>query len=337
MNPKRMKIWLVILQLAALVPPVCATEQNYSLILAEYGKDASGEQTQTLVRYHFQQGVMVKKESVLTTKTSDLRYDLGGNWIYDDKYVVTRWDDVVDLTTGKRLHQIPATLAASSKNSNRDVDQEPRGVSPNGQLTVNGNFGEIWLNRPNGSRTLLGSDFFREGTVYCNSLLKPSFLWFDDRHILTQRGNGHLVIVDLQGKSEPLVNIPNVEAPACGPDLERDDEGHIYYREREKAWLINVVERTFEPYVWESKGNGFDLEYQRDPAYGNAIRYEGVEIGRWWCGSAVTGPRRIALEYGAVGSNLGYPEGVKVWSEESGQWSTIKPEWLTAIIGWVRD
>jgi hypothetical protein len=81
------------------------------------------------------------------------------------------------------------------------------------------------------------------------------------------------------------------------------------------------------------------MEYQRSDEYGRVIRYQGTEIGRRWCGPGETrtAPGRIAVAHGAVGSNLGYPEGVKVWSAETGAWISIKPEWLTAIIGWVEE
>ena len=157
----------------------------------------------------------------------------------------------------------------------------------------------------------------------CNSLATPTFIWVDDKHLLTQRGNGHLVIVDVNGKAQPLVTIPNVEAPVCGPDLLRDGENQIYYQEIQRAWRIDIAKRTFEPYLWEASGNDFDMEYQLNTSYGHVIRYRGGEIGRWWCESANTAPGYISVEFGPVGSNLGYPEGVKVWSAEDGMWTTI--------------
>lgn len=79
------------------------------------------------------------------------------------------------------------------------------------------------------------------------------------------------------------------------------------------------------------------MEYQRNPSYGHVIRYRGTEIGRCWCDAAATAPGQISVEFGPVGSNLGYPEGVKVWSVDSGLWTTIKPDWLTAIVGRVGE
>ena len=168
-------------------------------------------------------------------------------------------------------------------------------------------------------------------------MAEPTFLWVDERHLLTQRGNGRLFIVDIKRRVDPLVTLPVGDVPACGPELRRDDGGNIYYQEAQKAWRIDVASRTFEPYLWEARGNGFDVEYQRNASYGHAIHYQGKEIGRWWCDTGLTAPGRIAVEFGDVGSNLGYPVGVKVWSVESGLWITIKPEWLAAVVGWISE
>src|SRR6267142_2542235 len=173
----------VLLYLALVMLPCRAAEHKYSLILAEYGKDPAGKQTQTLVRYHFNAGQMVAKESLLTTRTFDLRYDLGPNQIYRDRFVITRWGDVIDLTTGRMLWKSDGDLVTIDRDSNsviirvnRDTDRgiysfdlnsfrylkvqqpglwEKRGVlSPNGQLSAAGatdqfelRDGERWLDQ----------------------------------------------------------------------------------------------------------------------------------------------------------------------------------------------
>lgn len=356
----------ILLCVVALVSTTWCAEGKYSLILAEYGKDSDGDQTQSLVRYRFKGGSVVAKENILTRKTSDLRLDLGRNQIYQNRYVITDWGDVVDLATGQMLFKSDGELVAVDRNSDSvivRVERDDRkgiyafgltshlyrrvkrpghwstrgAASPNGQLLASGNGAEIWLRRPSGEMISLGKNFSRGGTFECSAFATPTFIWLDDEHLLTQRGNGHLVVVDVKGNVEPLVTIPAVEAPACGPQFRRDEDEHIYYEAKQKAWRIDVATRTFEPYLWEAKGNGFDIEYQHNATYGHRILYQGVEIGRWWCGSARTAPQHIAVPFGPVGSNLAYPEGVKVWSAESGVWTTITPDWLTAIIGWTEE
>ena len=110
-------ICLVFLHLVVLVSSVCAAEPKFGLILAEYGKGSDGDQTQTLVRYRFKSGILLAKENLLTAKTLDLRYDLGQNQIYKDRYVITVWGDVIDLTTKKTLFKSKGSLVAVDQNS----------------------------------------------------------------------------------------------------------------------------------------------------------------------------------------------------------------------------
>jgi hypothetical protein len=356
------------MQFAALACAFGATEHKASLVLVEFGKDPHGvAQTQSLVRYHFRNGALVSKENLLTT--SEIRFDLGRNQIIDNRYVVTTWGDVVDLTTGKATLKSEGELAGIDKKSNAAVirvdrtgDQgtfsfnfdtkeyerlqmlgswaAPGTRSPNGQLVAAGNFTGISLYRPNGKSIFLGNEFIREGTTMCNAFASPTFLWLDDTHLLTQRGNGNIVIVDDKGQVEPLVTIPNVQPLPCGPEIRRDDGGQIVYGEGNGDWLIDVDRRRFEKLIWESLGNDFDMEHQRNDSLGQSIRYKSTEIGRWPCDifQASTAPGLIAVEYGRVGSHLGgVSEGVRVWSADSGEWTTIGPAWVAAVVGWVDE
>jgi len=368
MKSDRKILGLLLLALATCTSGAWAGEHNYSLILAEYGKDSAGEQT--LVRYHFRDGVMVGKEDVLTTRTFALRYDIGPNQIFDNRYVITVSGDVVDLASGQMLFKSKGTMVDLDKDSRSVIvrisraDAEgaytfdlatmkyqrmknpgfwdvPGILSPNRQLSAGGDGTEIWVHDLSGKKSLLGNVFLRSGIFECSSLLKPTFVWADNEHLLTLEGNSRIVLVDLQGKVEPVATLREADTgpgPAgCGPELRRDSKGQFYYEQGFKTWRIDVANRTFVPYLWEAVDNEFEVEHQQSQLYGHIIRHQGKEIGRWWCASPVTAPGYIAITFGAVGSNLGHPEGVKVWSAETNEWTTIKPDWLTTIIGWVAE
>jgi hypothetical protein len=374
MKSKRRISDFVLLLFIAFAANLFAAGHKYSLILVEFGENGplGGGQTQTLVRYHFSDGVVVSSETILTTRTLELRYDLGDNQIYDGRYVITSWGDVVDLTTGKILLKSKGELIGIDKESNAviirveradDIGvysfdlashqyrlmQQPglwamRGaMSPDGRLVANAEDARIWLYRPDGKKSLLGNDFWREGTVYCNSFLSPTFLWIDDRHLLTQSGNGHLEIVDVEGGKEPLFTIPksdSIPPPACGPELMRDNGGQIYYVAGDMDWRINLAKRSFEPYLWESAGNGFEMEYQSNDTAGRLIRYNGAEIGRWQRDifRIVAAPGHIAISTGPPGALMGRgSDDVKVWSVDNGKWTTIGPVRAASIVGWLEE
>ena len=211
-------------------------------------------------------------------------------------------------------------------------------ASPSGKLSASGEGGdEIWLHRPSGEKTLLGKGFSRWGTLMCSESAKPTFIWLDDTRLLTQRGNGHLFVLDINGRAEPLVTTENFSPSACGPELQVDRGGRIYYEKTNGDLPVDVAKRSVSPYVWEAAGNGFELQHERNRAHGLAIRYHETQIGEWWCDDAVTAPGHIAVAFGPVGSNLGNPKGVKVWSSVGGGWITIEPKWIAAIVGWTAN
>ncbi|MBI3652961.1 MAG: hypothetical protein HY231_18195 [Acidobacteria bacterium] len=59
---------------------------------------------QHLVRFRFKNGELLSKDTILTSETDRIRYDLGNNHIYQNRYVITNWGDVIDVQTKELLH-----------------------------------------------------------------------------------------------------------------------------------------------------------------------------------------------------------------------------------------
>lgn len=60
------------------------------LLLAEYGENHSKAQTQTLVVYSIVSGD-VSRQLISTSKTDEVRFDLGENLIHRGRYVALAW------------------------------------------------------------------------------------------------------------------------------------------------------------------------------------------------------------------------------------------------------
>jgi hypothetical protein len=366
--PIRIMFFLILLSISDSAPYISAADNTYSLILNEYGEDSDGEQTQTLVRYRFKAGVMASREPIITALNKDFHFRFGSQ-VYRNRYVISSFGDVFDLVSKQILLKSRGDLIYLKGDSivirvNRTNESgyfafnlstheysriEKNGfwkdpsffctseVSPNGQTRASGCNDGLWLQFRDGRRKQLESKFSSEGTVECSDLYKPPFIWADDDHILTQLTNGHLVRVDLAGNVEPLLTTPVFDPPVCGPEFRRDGDNRIYYEATNEAWLIDTTKRTSEPYLWKAQGDGFEIEFQRNAAYGRIIRYLHREIGRLWCDSASTTTGHIALQFCPVGSNLVCRDGVKVWSSENSQWTTIKVAFLAGIVGWISE
>src|SRR5687768_6467984 len=83
---------------------VAQTSEKKSLIVSNCDVAETNCVTQHLVRYDFVNGEFSGKEKILTTKTQGVRFDLGGNRIYRNRFIITDWGDVFDISTGKILH-----------------------------------------------------------------------------------------------------------------------------------------------------------------------------------------------------------------------------------------
>ncbi|HSS78858.1 MAG TPA: hypothetical protein VLV54_19215, partial [Thermoanaerobaculia bacterium] len=92
--------FLCILPLAGLGAP---RDREVVLLAAECQNENGGCARQDLVAYTFRNGKQVAKDTVLTSDV--LSFNLGENQIYQDRYVITHWADVIDLPNKKLLHK----------------------------------------------------------------------------------------------------------------------------------------------------------------------------------------------------------------------------------------
>ena len=118
----------------------------------------------------------------------------------------------------------------------------------------------------------------------------------------------------------------------------------FFYDKRESAFSVSkyIKYLLFPPVKdgWYDLGHGFKAEIRYTDSDKNPINrkisYQGKVIGEFWFSNEVkTTDGAIAIEYGPLGSNLGYPEGLAVWTEESQTWTKIEFNFLQAFIGWV--
>src|ERR1700746_3396609 len=88
----------------------CMPQKKVSLLVAEYDDHAAVNHLQYLVNYIFVDGAMVSKETVLSVPTvkdgvkgNYVRFDIGKNKIYRNRYVVTGIGNVIDIQAKKLL------------------------------------------------------------------------------------------------------------------------------------------------------------------------------------------------------------------------------------------
>jgi hypothetical protein len=103
MNYRRVVQGFLFLMIAPMI--VVGQNQRAALLAVECEAVAGLCSKESLVRFRFENGVLVGKDLILTTDTSRVRYDLGENHIYRNRYVITNWGDIVDIQNKKLLHK----------------------------------------------------------------------------------------------------------------------------------------------------------------------------------------------------------------------------------------
>lgn len=321
--------------------------------------------TRGLVRLSLGADGRLVKETVLAR---DQRFfgHFGGHAILPgDRFLATAYGGVIDLADGKVIHDEQdgkllgfdgGCVVLRMDNANRDpgtsafdtatrslrkLDRPgrwdlPGAISPDGAKGVHQGFdGILRLYRVDGTTKDLARTFRIDHSPLSSSLSQEvPCLWLDDRRILTQEANGRLVVVDVDGKVERLLAIPGAPEVVTPPRLKRDPRGRIIYTCGGDDHVIGVGARSAVPLEWYALGHDFEASVKADGLHRHEVRHAGRSIGAWKFSphEAETAPGLIAFPFVVIGDNLGYPEGVAVWSLGTG-WQSVKL-WPNDLVGW---
>lgn len=183
-------------------------------------------------------------------------------------------------------------------------------------------------------KTIKGS-FSASCSMRCSDGMEAiPFAWIDDESIITQRSNGDIVSVDVQGKVRQIVRIEFDEAPDSLPTFDRDEYGNISYYYDGIPYWIDVKNKT---YIKGKSILGNDFESIDGDVFWAEYFYKGKSIGRVWSSSAFTHKGFLVIDYAKEGKNLAYPDGIKIWNDIKKDWITIEVNWGVEILGWIGE
>jgi hypothetical protein len=171
---------------------------------------------------------------------------------------------------------------------------------------------------------------------------RPPLLWLDEGRILTQRWNGVLILVTVNGEEHHLLDVRLTDEerrPRYRPRLVRDRAGDIIY-DCHNLFRINPVDREWGRYERRPLGHDFflDVWYEEGHQAGLGVWHGGRQIGRtarpYWDASceghlALSNPPSLLHPEGRDG----LPGGIRVWSQDAG-WADITIG-TSCLLGWV--
>jgi hypothetical protein len=354
-------------------------QKKVSLIVAEYDDNASSNHLQHLVNYTFIDGAMSGREQLLSIpmqkagiKGSYVRFDVGSNKIYRNRYVVTGIGNVIDLKNKKVILEEKDEFISFSGDSiifyTNDIfkgkyysvfdlrtEKYNKVENPNFNPLARPSIEVDETTQPftisaydvNGKKDLLVKDAgYGEAQPLIGDNVKRKFpiFWIDNTSFLyanfsKDQHSVSIYRIYLNKTSEKIGEITEIPATAANTFFEYDVRRNIIYSCGKGRYLIDVKKKKTEQVLFETVGNNFFVESQENEKYGRLVKFEGSDIGKKWCrfdNAQTTG------EYGAFQTDMvigtdRYPQGVSVWHAGTKKWITLDVSSLANIIGWVSE
>ena len=339
------------------MPSLYVIEENYAHL------------TRNLVRLSDGPNGTIARETILTREQRFFSH-FGGHQMVDGRFVLTPFGSVIDVETKQLINdeQDATFLGVEDGKVVYEIEKDRRETglfafdlkthkvekiakvghwtlrgdkSPDRTMSVScGGRGEIRLHKLDGSTTKLAEGFYVNYSILSSIISGAPCLWLDNDRILTQRRNGQLVLLHVDGRAEDLplrMPAPEVISPPC---LWFDGEGHVIYScgaipgpniPAENLHLIDVAAKTSSPLTEYALGHGFRVSIARDG-----------EIAAVTHGKRSIGPRTFnrhsaAAAPGVLGvvdsDGLRSRSEVAIWSDRSRKWRSI-PMTINEIVGW---
>jgi hypothetical protein len=354
-------------------------QNRLSLLIAEYDDNAAVNHLQHLVNYVFVDGAMVTRETIVSLPTQKagikgnyVRFDLGKNRIYRNRYVVTGIGNVIDIKTKKLLVEERGDFVAFSGDSiifhtndifkgkyysvlnlktekfgkveNANYNPLPRPDVEVDETTKPFGISAYYVN---GKQEILVKDAgYGEAQPLLGDDVKRTFqiFWLDNTSFLyanfsKNQQTATIYKVHLNKTIEKLAEITEIPATAQNAAFEFSSSGNVIYSCGKGRLEIDMKKKIATKLLFESIGNDFFVEADENPKYGRSIKYETVEAGKKWCrlDNAKTTEGYAAFQNDIVMGPDRYPQGVVVWNTITKKWTTLDVTSLSDIIGWVEE
>jgi hypothetical protein len=350
--------------------PRAALPQWSLVVVEEVAGDEGTVDKRRVLRIGVRNGKLLPAEKVWEGDQQFLGHFGEGHRVVADRYLVTRFGGVIDLRDGKVLNDeqdgefvafdgakvfyrnTNGTATAHSFDlATRKAKREakaaegkyafPGVLSPDGSAAIEAGpvADELILHQVGAKPKSLGKGFGIDIGPLSSTFGPTPVLWLNAGVVLTQRGNGKLVTLDVAGKVTDLLTIKDApKGLVSAPRLARDPSGRVVYSCGPEVYTIDVAKKTATKSEWQDLGHGFEASWARQPKVGHRLRHNGKEIGplNCWPHTARTAPGLLAVEAQYGQEDFAQPECVGVWSVDVGKWQSVKL-WPNCVVGWVKE
>ncbi len=354
-----------------------ATGKKKYLLLAEYDQAASVNHIVHLVRIPLTDGIPGPREKVMDVvtqqggdKTPRVRFDLGRNQIYLNRYIITAYGQVVDVVGKKVLVDTHDQFIKASGDSivffTNDIFRGKfysvlnlkTGVYAQvSSLMYNPKPGEnvepdcssrnfkIWYYPSSQPKVEVVKDagYGEDVTFIPNGKPSLPMYWIDQSNFVYPYYNASHDVVTLMSVNyishvqKKIGAIDQLPENRHYSGFLNDPEGNLIYHCARGDYRIDFKKNLVEEMTTFRIGFGFEIEMDETNPKGNEIKHKGQSIGHYFCTAklafAVEGA--VAFPYEIVLEREHYLQGAMYWSAESGKWKSTGDSDLSSVIGWM--
>jgi hypothetical protein len=354
-------------------------QKKVSLLIAEFDGNASVNHLQHLVKYVYVDGIINSREVItsLPTQKKDakddyVRFDIGKNRIYRNRYVISGIGNVIDIKTRKLLVEERGDFVAFNGDSiifhtndifkgkyysilNLKTEKYEKVENPNYNPLPRPDVEVDETVKPfnitayyiNGKKDVLVKDAgYGEAQPLIGDDVKRKFqiFWLDNSSFLyanftKNQQSVTIYKVNLNKMVEKIATIDAVPATAENAHFEFAEDKSIIFSCGKGRFIIDLKKKQAIKLEYEAIGNNFFIQADENPQYGRIIKYGETEIGKKWAriDNNKTTEGYTAFQIDLVISKEHFPQGVAVWNATAKKWNTLDISFLADIIGWVEE
>lgn len=347
-----------------------------TLIVAEYDDNAAKNHIQYLVSYTFLDGIMTAKETLLVIPTQKqgvlgdyIRFDLGKNKLYQNRYVVSGIGNIIDLKQKKIILAEKDNFFAFNGDSvifytndifkgtyysvfNLRTEQYDKVIDPNYDPAALPDVEVDETTKPfsiagyfsNGKKEIVLQDAGYGqsiNTKETKTIPSPLF-WVDKKSFLYASYSQTQDLITIYkiniDKTIDKIGVIETTSAASPPAFfEYALDGSIVYSCAKGRFTIDLMNKKIEKRTQELVGNNFSIESDENPKYGRIVKYNSETIGKKWCrfDNAQSTPEYLSIQNDMVMDEERYHLGVLVWNVATKKWIQIEATSLSNIIGWI--
>lgn len=351
------------------------TKLSESLIAVHYEAETTHELKQVIYKYNFVNHTYTGKEAIMTIHGKKdgkeyLRFDEGGNVLYQNRYLVSPKGCILDLKEKEVLHDAPAKLVKCSNDSviffindvfsgayysyyNLAKKKYSDISDPNFKPELGQNV-EIdqstapykLIYYPKGKeKEVLMQDAGHGGVSANGNKINIPIYWIDNNSFLFP----YIKITDMEGSvikytlstktQKAIGSFNSLSKIPTSFSFEKTTNGLVEFIFKDKLYLIHPTKENMLNAFYKDMEHNFSVSVDAKPGIGRLVYHKGVEIGK---NSFELYNFKASENYAAIICNIKLGESAKkrnlsIYSIFKNKWESIYTEHIVSIEGWIKN